>query len=261
MTTYRGPYYSAKGCDSRSRSGTTALVSWYLGAYSSRGAANLGTYACKRLGSGWSIHAERRAADLGTAPYGGVDSDWGWRLANALRLNSAELGVQLIILGRKVWSCSYPDAGWRNYTGDYHGHMHVELTPDASRNLTATRIQSVIGGTGGGGGGVPTPAPVTDWRKEIPGKMKVLDLSKVTSKGTTHVKGEDVERLQGLLLAAGYGPAGLVGRNGRPDGIGGPGTRKHLGAFQVKTKTGKAGSPATADYVAGKGTWSKLLGV
>lgn len=146
MSIYRGRYYSASGCDSSARPGTRALMSWYLGAYAGRNAANLGTYVCKRLGSGWSIHAERRAADLGTAPYGGVDSSWGWALANALRLNSAELGVQLIILGRKVWSCTRPDAGWRSYGGEYHGHAHVELIPSAADDLTAAKIQATIHG-------------------------------------------------------------------------------------------------------------------
>lgn len=152
MTIYRGAYYSATSCKSGARPGTDALVSWFLGAYSGRNARNLGTYACKRLGSGWSIHAERRAADLGTAPYGGVDSDWGWAFANAVRLNSAELGVQLVILGRQVWSCRYPDSGWRSYTGEYHGHAHVELIPSASTSLTAAKIQSTIGGGGPLGG-------------------------------------------------------------------------------------------------------------
>lgn len=146
MTIYRGTYYPARSCDGSARPGTDALMSWFLGAYGSRGAKNLGTYGCKTLGSGWSVHAERRAADLGTAPYGGVDSEWGWAFANALRLHSAELGVQLIILGRKVWSCRYPDAGWRDYTGEYHGHAHVELTPSSSLSLTAEKIQSTIGG-------------------------------------------------------------------------------------------------------------------
>lgn len=158
MTLYRGPYYSADGCDSSARAGTDALVSWYLGAYRARKATNLGTYVCKRLGSGWSIHAERRAADLGTSPYGGVDSTWGWALANALRLHSAELGVQLIILGRKVWSCRYPDSGWRTYTGEYHGHIHVELTPTASKSLTVAKIQNTIGGS---------PPPATEEAPEM----------------------------------------------------------------------------------------------
>jgi hypothetical protein len=146
MSIYRGRYYAASGCDSRARPGTDALMSWFLGAYRSRGAANLGTYACKRLGSGWSIHAERRADDLGTAPYGGVDSTWGWALANALRLNSHELGIQLLILGRRIWSCNFPDSGWRNYSGEYHGHIHGELIPSAADTLTAARIEKIIHG-------------------------------------------------------------------------------------------------------------------
>jgi hypothetical protein len=168
VSVYRGRYYSATRCDSSPKPGTNALVSWFLGAYASRGAANLGTYACKRLGSGWSIHAERRAADLGTAPYGGVDSTWGWELANALRLNSAELGIQCIILGRRIWSCSYPDAGWRSYPGQYHGHAHVELIPSAARNLTAATIQSLIGGSGG---------PTTQGGIMLPRKGDGLDAS------------------------------------------------------------------------------------
>jgi hypothetical protein len=146
VSIYRGPYYSADGCDSSAKPGTDALVAWYLGAYRAQGATNLGTYVCKRLGSGWSIHAERRAADLGTSPYGGVDSSWGWALANAFRLNSAELGIQLIILDHKVWSCRYPDSGWRGYSGEYHGHMHVELIPSAAQGLTVDKIQRIIGG-------------------------------------------------------------------------------------------------------------------
>jgi peptidoglycan hydrolase-like protein with peptidoglycan-binding domain len=35
----------------------------------------------------------------------------------------------------------------------------------------------------------------------------------------------DVARVQGLLLAYGYGPAGLVDASGRPDGLRGPKTR------------------------------------
>lgn len=260
MSIYRGPYYSATGCDSSPKPGTNALMSWFLGAYASRGAANLGTYACKRLGSGWSIHAERRAADLGTAPYGGVDSDWGWNLANALRLNSAELGIQCIILGRRIWSCSYPDAGWRNYTGEYHGHAHVELIPSAARNLTAARIEEVIGG-GSKPSPPPSTPPTTDWRRGIINRMNTLNLSGVRASASTHVKGANVRRLQSLLAAAGYPPARTFDAQGRPDGIGGPGTREALGRFQQAHRTGHPSSPGTPDYVAGAATWSKLLGV
>jgi peptidoglycan hydrolase-like protein with peptidoglycan-binding domain len=108
------------------------------------------------LVSGWSFHAERGAADMGTAPYGGVDSPWGWALAETFRLNSRELGIQLIILGRRVWSCVHPDAGWRDYSGQWHGHMHVEFIPDAADNLTAAQIEAVVHG----GSKAPSGSPV-----------------------------------------------------------------------------------------------------
>jgi len=45
----------------------------------------------------------------------------------------------------------------------------------------------------------------------------------------------DVARLQGLLMAVGEGPEGLVGSDGLPDGIAGPKTAKALNSFQAKT--------------------------
>lgn len=271
MSIYRGPYFSATGCTGSARPGARALQSWYTGAYGAMGAANLGIYACKSLGSGWSIHAEGRAADLGTAPYNNPSGsgsgrwpDWGWDLMNALRLNSAELGIQLIIFRRKIWSCTQPDAGWRDYTGSnpHDGHGHVELIPTAAANLTAARIEEVIGG-----GSKPTPPPATprppatDWRKELVSRMNTVNLSGVRASASTHVKGANVRRLQSLLAAAGYPPARTFDAQGRPDGIGGPGTREALGRFQQAQRTGRPSSPGTPDYVAGAATWSKLLGV
>lgn len=99
------------------------------------------------------------------------------------------------------------------------------------------------------------------WQKELANKMDTIDLSKVTKRSASWVKGAEVRRLQGLLLADGYGPKGLVGHDGRPDGVAGPATRSALGTAQRKHRTGKAGSPATPDYVAGKATFAALLGV
>lgn len=83
--------------------------------------------------------------------------------------------------------------------------------------------------------------------------MDKLDLRNAAQKP---VKGRHVGNLQGLLLAAGYGPAGLVGSNGRPDGIAGAATRAAVGKFQVKTGTGTA---SKADYVVAGRTWRALI--
>lgn len=102
----------------------------------------------------------------------------------------------------------------------------------------------------------PLPAPPTipqdpDRRKY---KMDRLDL---TNARTTPVRGRHVDNLQGLLLAAGYGPSGLVGSNGLPDGIGGAKTRQYLGEAQVKFNTGDG--QGHADYVVGDLSWTALI--
>lgn len=55
--------------------------------------------------------------------------------------------------------------------------------------------------------------------------------------GLETAEGQDVKNLQGLLLANGYGPDGLVGADGRPDGIVGPKTTKALESFRESTGT------------------------
>lgn len=261
MALYRG-YHPATGCTGGPRPGARALMSWFLGAYGWRGAANLGIYNCKSLGSGWSLHAEGRATDLGTAPYGNPSGGgwpgWGWELANALRDNSAELGIQCVIFDRRIWSGAHPDAGWRTYSGSnpHTGHLHAELTPTAAANLTAAQVEAVIGGSP-----APPPPSAGDWRKELIGNMQLVNLSRVTSASATWVRGPSVARLQGWLLSDGYGPAGLVARNGRPDGIGGPATRRLLGDAQRKHRTGRPSNPSQPDYVAGRNTWSALGGL
>jgi hypothetical protein len=269
VTIYRGPYYGAGSeCDSTARPGMNALVSWYLGAYAGRGARNLGTYVCKSLGGGLSLHAVRRAGDLGTATYGENDSEWGWTLADALRLHSAELGVQLIILGRKVWSCRYPDSGWRAYVGEYHGHMHVELTPTAANTLTAAKIEATIGGGGGEDMLVKegdTGEEVRYWQYVLHnlgfdvGSMDGVYGPKMRAAVNAHNAQEDqaprsyISGRQGFLLH--YQVMGKVSRAaasqvaGVPGPAGPPGERGPVGLAGVQGEPGPQGPPGTLSGV------------
>jgi hypothetical protein len=140
-----GGYQPARTCTGSATVGARALMSYYLGLYGHLGAANLGIYVCKDIaGSGTtSLHGEGRAADCGTNPYRGVPwlQDW----ADAMVAHSAELGVQCVIHNERIWSSSYPHAGWRPYGGEDHaGHAHVELTWEAARTLTPDRIRAVL---------------------------------------------------------------------------------------------------------------------
>lgn len=103
----------------------------------------------------------------------------------------------------------------------------------------------------------PTPKPPTPTPpKEVTVKA-VLQRLDLRNAGKEAVTGRDVGRLQGLLLAQGYGPSGLVGKDGKPDKKAGAMTKKYVGQFQVKTNTGDG--EGHADFVVGEGTWTALL--
>src|SRR5699024_6910145 len=115
-----------------------------------------------RGGSTTSLHGEGRAADFGIRPY---SAPWGWALAKALVAMSKELGIQLVIFDRRIWSSSYPHSGFRRYNGSHPhtDHIHCEFTwarARAGRAATAKHFAKTLGGIkpedikiGGGGGG------------------------------------------------------------------------------------------------------------
>jgi peptidoglycan hydrolase-like protein with peptidoglycan-binding domain len=92
----------------------------------------------------------------------------------------------------------------------------------------------------------PKPAPKP---KGTEYRMNRLDLR---TAHRTKIYNDDMKKWQGLLLAHGYGPRGLVETTGRPDGIGGAYTRRATLAFQKK-------AGIEEDAVVGPITWKKAL--
>jgi hypothetical protein len=142
-------YEPAKTCTSGPEPGAKALMAWFLGAFAGQGGKNLGIYVCRPVrGSNktTSLHGEGRACDLGINPHG---APYGTLLAERLRLSSGELGIQCLIWNRSIWSGSYPDAGWRHYSGTnaHVDHIHLELSRAAARSLTPQQIQRVLSPT------------------------------------------------------------------------------------------------------------------
>lgn len=139
-------YQPARSCTTGPQPGARGLMAWFLGAHRNRGGTNLGIFNCRavRGGTTTSLHGEGRACDLGVAPHG---AGWGDELAEQLRVNSAELGIQCVIWNRRIWSGSRPHAGWRPYAGlnPHRDHLHVELSWHAARTLTAARVAQVLG--------------------------------------------------------------------------------------------------------------------
>jgi hypothetical protein len=121
-------------------------MAWFIGAYGHLGGKNLGIYVCRPVrgsNSTTSLHGEGRACDFGINPHGAA---WGTGLAELLRARSGELGIQCLIWNRRIWSGSYPDDGWRAYSGTnaHVDHIHLELSKHAAANLTPQQIQRVL---------------------------------------------------------------------------------------------------------------------
>lgn len=140
MTIHRG-YQRAGQCTQGPTTGARGMMSWYLAKYSGLGGLNAGIYNCRpiRGGINTSLHGEGRAVDFAVRPYG---AGYGTKLAEQLRLHSAELGIQCIIWNRKIFSGGYESQNWQKYSGinAHVDHLHVELTWTAARRSAADQI-------------------------------------------------------------------------------------------------------------------------
>lgn len=132
MTIHQGYEAAGSGCANGPAPGARGAMAWFLGAYQDQGGKNLGIYNCRSIrgGSTPSMHSEGRAVDFGINPHG---AKYGTQLAEQLRLNSEELGIQCIIWNRRIWSGK--KATWLPYGGSnpHVDHLHVSLTRGTAR--------------------------------------------------------------------------------------------------------------------------------
>lgn len=146
MTLFTSYEPAAAACSGGPTAGAEALMAYWLGAYGDDGAYNLGIYNCRPVAGGGSpsVHGEGRATDLGVDP---LSADYGWEAADALRVNSLELGVQCVIWDGRIWSGSYPEDGWRDYNGwhPHDDHLHVELSHWMAARLDVEHLNAVLG--------------------------------------------------------------------------------------------------------------------
>lgn len=223
MSVHTG-YVGAKACTAGPQPGAKALMAAFLGLYANKGGTNLGIFNCRAVRGSTtttSLHGEGRACDFGINPHGAA---WGTALAEVLRAFSAELGIQCVIWDRHIWSGAKPTAGWRAYSGTnpHRDHIHVELTWDAARSLTAEQAHRLLGG-----GEADKPGgPVSD---------RVLEIA------TPLMRGPDVLAVQ---VAVGVPEADR-------DQIYGPDTAARVRAFQQARGL-------TVDGEVGPQTWAAI---
>jgi peptidoglycan hydrolase-like protein with peptidoglycan-binding domain len=173
-------------------------------------------------------------------------------------VNSRDRRIKYIIHNRKIWrsyrtNVNQPPA-WEpeSYIGINPHVSHVHLSVNSAKAFyDNVDPWPVFAGTAPVVNPNPTPPVVLPTpAPEMEYDMRTIDLRSANSnlvRGNYHI-----DNMQGLLLAAQLGPAGLVDSSGQPDGIAGPGTRAALGRFQQIAKL-------PVDYICGPVTWKKLI--
>lgn len=259
MAIQSGGYQGARSCTSGPQPGAWGYMDWFLNAYADDGAVNSGIYNCRsvRGGSTTSLHGEGRACDFGIRPY---SASYGTRLADFLKDHSKELGIQCVIWNRRIWSSSYPNAGWRKYSGvnPHVDHLHVELmwwaanqTRDDAREL----INSIARGDTTP---APAPAPKPDPTPEGLFGMSLYDQKTRTKKlrlpkakwksipiddtGSNFSILSGIKPGQDIMALATIGLTGLpVGANAR--------VRFYLVSYKKGTKTKRLSSHYSSEIV------------
>lgn len=220
-------YQPAGRCTGTTPPGSIALIEWATKDYG-QGARNFGIYSCRsvRGSTTRSLHGEGRAVDVG---FSGVANPAGTRLLNLLLPHVGELGIQLIIWNRRIYSARYPRGA--AYTGvvPHTDHLHIELTWAAARTLTRARIRQVLGG-----GGAP---PATDWTaiRRWNAGLVYNDFVKLPNMDGGTPKSMQIGVLQNALNIVNN--AGL-----KVDGEYGPATMAAVYKFQIAVNTLKPGA-------------------
>jgi hypothetical protein len=135
------PYQGAGRCTGHAQPGATALMEVLVKDY---GARNLGIYNCRsvRGSTNRSLHGEGRALDPG---YTNIAA--GNRVLQMLLDHRMELGIQLIIWNRRIYSAKAPLGARYQGVNPHTDHLHVELTWAAAKSLTVMNVRRLLAGT------------------------------------------------------------------------------------------------------------------
>ena len=114
------------------------------------GIESIGGYACRRNtadGARMSVHGTGRALDVMIPRVGGkADNTKGDKIANWLILNAQRIGVQLIIWDKTIWRANGTNDGVYGGPHPHDDHLHVELTVEAGKAMTAWFAEMGDGG-------------------------------------------------------------------------------------------------------------------
>lgn len=214
-------YQAAGGCTGYTPNGSNEFMNWAVHDFG-QGARNLGIYNCRSVRGSYnrSVHGEGRAVDVG---FSGSGNPAGTRLLNTLLPHVGALGIQMIIWNRRIYSARYPRGAAYNGTVPHTDHLHIELTWNAARNLTRSRIRQIVGA----GQQAPAPSNQVDWwavRRWTAGIIlpKMQGVRTPLNKSSWN---EDIKLLQQTLNI-------IQSANLKLDGVYGPATFLNVAGFQ-----------------------------
>jgi hypothetical protein len=133
-------------CSSGPSRGALALREFMLARYPE--ASDGGIFNCRTVrGSAVpSIHGEGRAWDMMFPVRNGRGHPRGHEAVRELGAHGLRLGIQAIIFDRTIWSARSPSGRPYNGVHPHYDHLHIELTREASRRLTASELNLLMAG-------------------------------------------------------------------------------------------------------------------
>ena len=156
------PYNGGRNCSGSFTAGARELGNYLVANFV--GASYFQGYNCREVrgSTSMSMHGTGRAIDVFVPQdRGQADNDLGDPVAAYLIQNAREIGIQLIIWDRSIWSPGRSSGKFRAYSGvhPHHDHLHIELTPEGAArrtswfgNMGSTPINDPPPGGGSSGG-------------------------------------------------------------------------------------------------------------
>lgn len=153
---YSWALYDAATSCTRYPQGMTNLMAYMLSRFAYT--RSMGICHCRNIGGGTarSHHSECRAGDLGfpTGAGGSYRAELGDPIIELLGPHGKELGLDHLIMNRRIWSARTPDGRYYSGASPHYDHAHIGCTRYAAKNLTMAKIVDILGPVGPG---IPLP--------------------------------------------------------------------------------------------------------
>ena len=151
-----GGYRSPTSCTPKIPGGAKSLLAYLEDSFP--WVFSMGICNCRntRGGSSLSHHANCRALDSGIPTNGGAYiPKYGDPIIELLGPHGRELGLDHLILNRRIYSARSPDGRYYAGTHPHRNHAHIGLTEAAAINLNYASLVAILGEPAGGENDMP----------------------------------------------------------------------------------------------------------